>query len=99
MSMSDFLVQRILGLRPSSETRPDATNERNTPAITIPKVTGGMQGLHLTANSLTSPMIDYATTLQLMQLQMLCQPGLLNSFLNQMATMGLAMNRNLNKVL
>ncbi|VBB34117.1 unnamed protein product [Acanthocheilonema viteae] len=96
MSMSDFLVQHILGLRPSSETGSDAANERNTLAITMPKMPAGLQDLHFTANGLTSPMIDYATTLQLMQLQMFCQPGLLNSFLNQMATIGLTMNSSLN---
>lgn len=99
MSMSDFLVQRILGLNPSTETRSHVTNERNTSAITTPKVPTELQDRHLTAvNGLPSPMIDYTTTLQLMQLQMFCQPGLLNSFLNQMATMGLAMNSSLNKV-
>ncbi|CAG9531474.1 unnamed protein product [Cercopithifilaria johnstoni] len=98
MSMSDFLVQRILGLGPSSEARSVATNEQNASAITTPKAPTGLQNLHSTANGLTSPMMDYATTLQLMQLQMFCQPGLLNSFLNQMATIGLAMNSSLNKV-
>uniref|UniRef100_A0A0R3RZB2 C2H2-type domain-containing protein n=1 Tax=Elaeophora elaphi TaxID=1147741 RepID=A0A0R3RZB2_9BILA len=99
MSMSDFLVQRILGLRPkSSGTRSDATTEQNASAAAMPKIPSELRNLHFIANGLTSPMIDYATTLQLMHLQMFCQPGLLNSFLNQMSTMGLAMNNSLNKV-
>ncbi|VIO97742.1 LD18634p, putative [Brugia malayi] len=58
-----------------------------------------MHNLHLVTNNPTSPVIDYTTALQLMQLQMLCQPGLLNSFLSQMAIMGQAMNSsNSNKV-
>ncbi|EJW85854.1 hypothetical protein WUBG_03235 [Wuchereria bancrofti] len=96
MSMSDFLVQRILGLRPSSEVPSNNVNERNASSITVPKVSSGMDNLHLVTNNPTGPVIDY-TTLQLMQLQMLCQPGLLNSFLNQMAIMRLAMNSNSNK--
>lgn len=96
--MSDFLVQRILGLRASAEGRSDTTNDRNVSAITTPKISAGLQDVQFPTNGLTSPMIDYATTLQLMQLQMFCQPGLLNSFLNQMAVMGLAMNSSLNKV-
>uniref|UniRef100_A0A8R1Y1G3 C2H2-type domain-containing protein n=1 Tax=Onchocerca volvulus TaxID=6282 RepID=A0A8R1Y1G3_ONCVO len=99
MSMSDFLVQRILGLRPSpSEARTSTTNERNESALTVPKVPSGLQDPYFTTSGLTSPMIDYAITLQLMQLQMFCQPGLLNSFLNQMAAVGLAINNSLNKV-
>ncbi|VDK81577.1 unnamed protein product [Litomosoides sigmodontis] len=99
MSMSDFLVQRILGLNPASETRSHVANERNTSAITTSKAPTGLQNFHFSINGLPSPMIDYATALQLMQLQMFCQPSLLNSFLNQVATMGLAMNNNsLNKV-
>ncbi|VDP15925.1 unnamed protein product [Onchocerca flexuosa] len=99
MSMSDFLVQHILGLRPSpSEARTNTANERNESTLSVPKVPSGLQDPYFTTSGLTSPMIDYATTLQLMQLQMFCQPSLLNSFLNQMAAVGLAINNSLNKV-
>uniref|UniRef100_A0A1I7VRG8 C2H2-type domain-containing protein n=1 Tax=Loa loa TaxID=7209 RepID=A0A1I7VRG8_LOALO len=98
MSMSDFLVRHILGLRPSPEGHSDTTNERNGSTIMVPKVPTGLQDLQFITTGLTSPMIDYATTLQLMQLQMFCQPSLLNTFLNQMAAMGIAMNNSLNKV-
>uniref|UniRef100_A0A915PX26 Uncharacterized protein n=1 Tax=Setaria digitata TaxID=48799 RepID=A0A915PX26_9BILA len=98
MSMSDFLVQRLLGLKASSESSSGTASEQNASARAVPKVSAGLQDFYLTTNGIASPMIDYATALQLMQLQMFCQPGLLNSFLNQMTAAGLAMNSSISKV-
>lgn len=96
--MSDFVVQRILGLRPTPEANSDTSNKQNASTVTAPKVPSGLHDLQLITGGLTHPLVDYATTLQLMQLQMYYQPGLLNSFFNQMAAMELAMNTNFNKV-
>ncbi|VDK28321.1 unnamed protein product [Gongylonema pulchrum] len=82
MSVSDFLIQRLLGLKASMSTSVPASggsaDKRNIPDIVMPRV----------SMNLADPLSEYAAALQLMQLQMFCQPNFLNSLLSQMAVMG-----------
>lgn len=83
--MSDFLVQRILGLKaPLPTPVPISEGATEEQSVVVPKM--------------PMSLADYATALQLMQLQMFCQPSLLSSFLNQMTVMGFATNNDSHKV-
>lgn len=65
MSVSDYVVQHLLGLKtPSTSNTTDTVKPDTVPTI-------------------YSKAVDYAAALQFMQLQMLCQPNILNAFINQ----------------
>ncbi|VDN03388.1 unnamed protein product [Thelazia callipaeda] len=98
MSMNDFLVQRLLGLGTSMESDSGTSTDQTLSLMTWPKLQSGLQNFYSSNNSITNSIMDYSTALQLMQLQVFCQPSFLNTFLSQMAAVGLAVNNDHNKV-
>ncbi|KHN82994.1 Insulinoma-associated protein 2 [Toxocara canis] len=79
MSTGDFMAQRLLGGTKPSPI-PSCASSSGDESPLLPSVSRGGDIFANTA--------DYAAAMQLMQLQVFCQPGLLNAFVAHIAQLG-----------